>query len=52
MTAAEMLARVGSYELSEWAALYRVEAEERRQAAAEQHAGQDAPEVVFAPGLS
>lgn len=32
MTAAELLARVSSHELSEWAALYRVEADERKAA--------------------
>jgi hypothetical protein len=37
MTRAGMLARISSYELEQWAALYRIEAEERRAAeAAEQ----------------
>ena len=36
MTAAELLARISSHELSEWAALYRIEAEEEARAAEEQ----------------
>lgn len=37
MTAAELLSRITSRELSEWQALYRIEAEERAaDAAAEQ----------------
>jgi len=34
MTAAEMLARISARELSEWQALYRVEADERKAAEA------------------
>lgn len=34
MTAAELLARISSRELSEWMALYRVEADERKAAEA------------------
>lgn len=33
MTAAELLARISSHELSEWAALYRIEAEEAEEEA-------------------
>lgn len=34
MTKAEMLARISSRELTEWMALYRIEAEEREDARA------------------
>jgi len=34
MTAAELLARISSRELSEWMVLYRVEADERKAAEA------------------
>lgn len=36
MTRAQLLHQISSYELEQWAALYRIEAEERKAAEAEQ----------------
>lgn len=40
MTRARMLAQISSYELEQWAALYRIEAEERKAAEAAQSAAE------------